>query len=172
MNKALLLSMVVCAGMTMLSGCTGFNKAIGKAKSSPDEFQVVVRAPLTLPPNFDLRPSEDQTVEATRNDAVSITDQVLTRSASTQAVGFDSLFAFDEIVDDIRTLVDEETIGVQIEKRLPVHVLFGGQPNVGPNLVADEETRRIRRAISEGDSLTATPTPAFDPVNNTPLAIE
>lgn len=172
MKKAFVLSMAACVGVSLLSGCTSFNKAIGKAKSSPDEFQVVVRPPLTLPPNFTLRPGDSEVAEPARNDAVSVTDQVLTQSATTEVKGLDSLFGLDRIDPNIRTRIDEETIGLQIEKRLPIQVLFGGQPNVGPNLVSDEEARRIRKALSEGESLTDSPTPAIDPVQKTPLAIE
>ena len=172
MKTPFLLSITALAGVVLLSGCSDFNRAVGKAKSAPDEFQVVVRPPLTLPPNFNFRPDDEEAVEPAGNDAVSVTDQVLTRSATTEVTGLDSLFAFDEIEPDIRTAVDEETIGIQIEKRLPIQILFGGTPNVGPNLVSDEEALRIRKALSAGDDITATPTPAVDPQHNTPLAIE
>ena len=172
MKTPFLLSMTALAGVVLLSGCSDFNRAVGKAKSAPDEFQVVVRPPLTLPPNFNFRPDVQEAAEPAGNDAVSVTDQVLTRSATTEVTGLDALFGFDEIEPDIRTAVDEETIGIQIEKRLPVQILFGGTPNVGPNLVSDEEALRIRKALSAGDDITATPTPAVDPQNNTPLSIE
>jgi len=35
-----------------LAGCSDFRRAIGDEKSTPDEFQVVVRPPLSLPPGF------------------------------------------------------------------------------------------------------------------------
>ena len=172
MKTSFLFSIAAMAGVVLLSGCSSFDKALGKTKNSPDEFQVVVRPPLTLPPNFNLRPDEDTSAQPASNDAVSLTNQVLTQSASTQVTGLDTLFGFDEIEPDIRTTVDEETIGIQIEKRLPIQILFGGQPNVGPNLVSESEALRIRRAIAKGEDLTSTPTPAIDPVQNTPLAIE
>ena len=39
-------------------GCSEAQKAFGLGKSPPDEFQVVARAPLSLPPNYNLRPPE------------------------------------------------------------------------------------------------------------------
>jgi hypothetical protein len=41
-----------------LSACAGgsVQKALGMGKRSPDEFAVVSRAPLVVPPDFDLRP--------------------------------------------------------------------------------------------------------------------
>lgn len=42
-----------------VSGCGGqVRQALGMTKQSPDEFQVVTHAPLTLPPDYNLRPPE------------------------------------------------------------------------------------------------------------------
>jgi hypothetical protein len=42
----------------MLPGCTDFRRALGMDRVGPDEFAVESRAPLTLPPEFDLRPPQ------------------------------------------------------------------------------------------------------------------
>ncbi len=49
---------IALAGVILitLSGCAGLTKAIGAEKSSPDEFAVVTKAPLVVPPDFALRP--------------------------------------------------------------------------------------------------------------------
>ena len=39
-----------------LSGCSDTRKALGIDKAPPDEFSVVSGAPLTMPPDFNLRP--------------------------------------------------------------------------------------------------------------------
>jgi hypothetical protein len=39
-----------------LAGCDTASKAFGLAKVTPDEFRVVTKAPLTLPPDYSLRP--------------------------------------------------------------------------------------------------------------------
>lgn len=49
-------SAVCLAGVLALSGCTGLKQSIGLEPTMPDEFEVVSRAPLTIPPDFDLRP--------------------------------------------------------------------------------------------------------------------
>ncbi|MEC7489468.1 MAG: DUF3035 domain-containing protein [Pseudomonadota bacterium] len=38
------------------NGCEGTREAMGIGKQSPDEFAVVTRAPLTMPPDYGLRP--------------------------------------------------------------------------------------------------------------------
>ena len=49
------MTVVLTAG---LSACSDFRRAIGEGKSAPDEFQVVVRAPLSLPPGFGDSPED------------------------------------------------------------------------------------------------------------------
>jgi len=39
-----------------LAGCDSASRAFGLAKVTPDEFRVVTKAPLTLPPDYSLRP--------------------------------------------------------------------------------------------------------------------
>ncbi|WP_269714560.1 DUF3035 domain-containing protein [Caulobacter sp. NIBR2454] len=39
-----------------LAGCQSASKALGMSKVTPDEFRVVTKAPLVLPPDFSLRP--------------------------------------------------------------------------------------------------------------------
>ena len=43
-------------GAFALGGCAETRKALGWEKSAPDEFRIVSRAPLTLPPDYGLRP--------------------------------------------------------------------------------------------------------------------
>lgn len=44
---------VLLAGLT---GCSDVKEVLGYTKQSPDEFQVYARAPLSLPPDYSLRP--------------------------------------------------------------------------------------------------------------------
>lgn len=39
-----------------LSGCQAAGRALGVTKVTPDEFRVVTKAPLTVPPDYSLRP--------------------------------------------------------------------------------------------------------------------
>ena len=49
---------LVASAVLALTACEGVKKQFGLAKQSPDEFRVVARAPLSLPPDFTLRPPE------------------------------------------------------------------------------------------------------------------
>ena len=57
-SRAVMAVLVMCGTGLALIGCSDFRKAIGEEKSSPDEFEVVVRPPLSLPPSLRrLRPN-------------------------------------------------------------------------------------------------------------------
>lgn len=50
---------VACACLSLaLPGCGDFRRAVGMDRVGPDEFAVESRAPLTIPPEFDLRPPQ------------------------------------------------------------------------------------------------------------------
>jgi Protein of unknown function (DUF3035) len=50
---------LVCAlGASLLTGCSDLKQMIGLEETMPDEFAVESRAPLTIPPDFNLRPPE------------------------------------------------------------------------------------------------------------------
>jgi len=51
-------STLCLAGTSLLAGCTDFKKSIGLEPTLPDEFAVESRAPLTIPPDFELRPPQ------------------------------------------------------------------------------------------------------------------
>jgi hypothetical protein len=55
MNKPITV-LAVLAAATAASGCASMQRALGAARSAPDEFRVVTQAPLTLPPDYSLRP--------------------------------------------------------------------------------------------------------------------
>jgi cell division septation protein DedD len=49
-----------------LSGCQGFREATGAAKLAPDEFLVITKSPLIIPPDFNLRPPTPGAPDANR----------------------------------------------------------------------------------------------------------
>jgi hypothetical protein len=58
MKRRLPLLAVASLSLILLSGCGDFRRAIGMDRVGPDEFAVESRAPLTIPPEFDLRPPQ------------------------------------------------------------------------------------------------------------------
>ncbi len=48
----------------MITGCSDFKETLGLERPTPDEFRVVSRAPLTVPPEFGLRPPAPGSVKS------------------------------------------------------------------------------------------------------------
>ena len=176
--QAMVLALMLIS-VLMLSACSGGDGLIG-GKNAPDEFEVVIRPPLTLPPNFTLRPNDDGDDTASASlanaqasvSAIGQSQNLLGTNNRANASSFEELFGTDQIVPNIRNIIDEETLGIQLDRRVPLEQIFGGQPEVGPDLDAAAEAFRIRQAIKDGRSLTDTPTFANDPLENIPLTIE
>ena len=62
-NNMYLIFMIII--LLFMSACSDFRRAIGTEKSSPNEFEVITRPPLSLPPDFMERPNKenlDQTI--------------------------------------------------------------------------------------------------------------
>ena len=157
-----------------LTACSGGNALNGR-KTSPDAFEVVVRPPLTLPPNFAARPNadgDDIAPPPSVIEAVEQAEQVLGTTPTQTASDFDALFGTHRIVPNIRRLIDEETLGLQLDSRIPIQELFGGAPEIGPDLDAGREAYRIRRAIIDGKPLTDTPSVGFDPISRESISLE
>lgn len=53
-NRVIVATALVAA--VGLTGCTSTRKALGMSKVTPDEFRVVSKAPLVVPPDYALRP--------------------------------------------------------------------------------------------------------------------
>jgi hypothetical protein len=51
------LTAILCAGFA-LNGCQYIREATAVTKQSPDEFTVITKAPLVIPPDFNLRPPQ------------------------------------------------------------------------------------------------------------------
>ena len=154
-----------------LSACSNFNRVVGNEKSTPDEFRVVVRPPLSLPPGFADTPED--IVEQGNSGALnsqSKTAQLL-GIKNIESTEFSGIFDFTSISDDIRTEIDEETYGIQLENRVPLQTLFGGLPDVGPFLDKMAEDARLRKALLTEQVPTAGGTKAIDPISNQPLNI-
>jgi len=64
-----------------LSGCSDTRKALGIDKAPPDEFSVVAGAPLTMPPDFNLRPPRSPSDKPPSDTAAQTGRQTVFRAA-------------------------------------------------------------------------------------------
>ncbi|MCB2082239.1 MAG: DUF3035 domain-containing protein, partial [Rickettsiales bacterium] len=143
-----------------LSACSGnqVRRNLGLAREAPDEFMVLARPPLSIPPDFDLRPptekgdadivsgkvgqSRNIVFRGTNNNSsLTTTDQMLLRKAGA-----------DQADPHIRNLLRADTV----ERKEEEEGWFGGLTNKFQNQAEDpmidpnaEETR-IKDNIESG----------------------
>lgn len=159
-----LASVALLAGVSAVSACsTDTGKILGLEKNKPDEFAVVSRAPLTLPPDYglrppdpegqrnqDLKPSQDAQRAVFGDDVVQRridAEAKLTRSGTTK--GEIALLNRTGAIDadpTIRRRVDEESAALAAEQDSFVDDLVFWRSKEKPGDIVDtaEETRRIQ----------------------------
>ena len=146
-----------------LFGCTGVKEKIGIINKSPDEFQVYEKKPLSVPPNFELRPpidgdkiaidSKDENIifneEVNTNESLTIEDEVLLISIG------------DKDSDkDIREVINNENLIREIDKPL-LDKILDFDPIIGVNkeenneLDPNLEKERINQLKEEGKLIDA-----------------
>ena len=61
------LMLTAACGAMGLSACTTTSKALGITKNAPNEFNILTKAPLVVPPEYNLRPPQIGTSSAENN---------------------------------------------------------------------------------------------------------
>jgi hypothetical protein len=171
-------SALTCAVMALiitplLSGCSDVRDAVGLTKKSPDEFQVVARPPLSIPPNFQLQPPRPG---APRPQTGEVRDQAealilgRTLKPKTSAIGAQlspgeakivARLNLDQNEPNIRKLVDAEVASFAYEDVYLIDkILFwleDGQPGIAVD--ATKESQRLRENDATGKPVTEGETP-------------
>ena len=157
-----LLALVAAASAT--SGCAAFGRAVGAGKASPDEFRVVSQAPLTLPPDYSLRPPRPgeprpQELQPAEEARQSLFGQDVGASASQGERQLVTDAHADATDPNIRDTIDFENQGIVHRNQGFVDRLlsFGGgggspsaplDPQAEQQRLADQDS--IRRATGGG----------------------
>jgi hypothetical protein len=171
--RALRAATLAVLAATLLSGCTDARKALGFEKAPPDEFQVVERAPLAMPPDFSLRPPSPGAVRPQEGNVRDQARQALVGSPrpstvisgqgrSTGDVTLLKKAGADMAQPGIRTLVNKETQSIADEsKSFTDKVVFWRKPDgpgAGEQLDATKEAQRLRenqalgRSVGDGET--------------------
>lgn len=174
---AAVFAIVVATGL--VSGCEKAREAFGLTKQPPDEFEVVTRAPLQLPPDFGLRPPRpgaQRPQEATvREEARRLLVDTSAGAARAKLPGGLSpgenailkRAGADDADPQIRQLVSREYSILEAEDRtLFDRVLFWRETPERPGTVidAEKEAQRLRENAAVG----APPTQGATPVITRP----
>ena len=164
---------VALAALTVLGGCDETRKALGQVKQPPDEFAVFQRAPLSLPPDYGLRPPAPG---SERPQAVNPRDQARAALGQRQPASDPSLANLSQgerqvlqlsggsrVDPAVRGQVNAETRDLEADSRsLADKIVFWRKPaEVGTAVDADKEAKRIRDAQTAGKPITDGKTPTI-----------
>jgi hypothetical protein len=162
-----------------LAGCGEAREAFGLARTTPDEFAVVPRAPLTLPPDYSLRPptpgaprpqEETTRTVAQRTILGGAVDSGPEVSGSGEQALLDRAGA-DEALPDIRQVVERESADLLVADQSFVNrLLFWREPQpLGEVVDARAEARRLAENAATGDPVTEGETPTIERRTRAPL---
>ena len=167
-GRLLLVALCLSGVAATTSGCENARRALGMEKQAPDEFAVVTRAPLTMPPDYGLRPpspgEERPQEQNTRTQArrILLGNGAAGGDAASQAVaegkftkGEAAILAKAGALDpdpNIRQEVNRESTAlVEANKGMFDKLLFWQKPQP-PGTVVDpeKEAQRLREASALG----------------------
>ena len=172
MKIKFLLIFIFLISTGMLSSCSDFRKAVGKEVVVPDEFSVAVTPSLIIPPGYDIDPKvlKNNDLEKT-NDNFNLNEEINIKDKK-DANSFSELFHTKNVPQDIRKLVDEETLGISLGERRGIDILFGNIPKTGVVIDPKKEAIRIKKNKLSKKNINSNPSPAFDINSGKPLLIK
>jgi DUF3035 family protein len=167
--RGIALPVVAAVGLsTALGGCTDFRRALGYEKVIPDEFAVVSRAPLAIPPDYSLRPpqpgaapSQEVAAQDRAKEAIfrasSPQQASLPAAASARSPGEGALLqaaGAPKADPEIREHVADDTaLAPQNQRGFVDKLLFwqkSGPPDTNEVIDPTKEAERIKQAQATG----------------------
>lgn len=152
----------------VLAGCGGTAEALGLGRNPPDEFSVVERPPLAMPPEFTLRPPQpgaprpqEVSMPERAQEALFGENKVSIGEGSTAEQALLAATGADRADPSIRATIDREAHEKVVgDKHLVDELLWWRDPKASATTVdSAAEAARIREAKEKGESVTQSPTP-------------
>ncbi len=163
---------ILLSGVLVLSACSRAKEELGLTRHAPDEFAVVKRAPLAMPPDYTMRPprpgtarpQEQRPEEQARTVIFGHEEKNTAKPASAEEALLQQ--AGTEVAQPgIREIVDRETATLEPHDKPVAKRLFGlGGKDKPPATVVDAkaEASRLRTNAEEGKPVTEGETPAIE----------
>lgn len=164
----------LCAAVALLSGCESARKTFSSEKTSPDEFAVYSRPPLSLPPEYKLRPPAPGTVRPQVDSAKYRAEQAILGNAvrkggvakplkgSTGVMALLRDTGALSTTPNIRALINEETsiLSTQDQAFVDKLIFWVDDKEPGSTVVdAKKEQKRIQENQALGKPLNEGVTP-------------
>jgi len=159
----------------MLAGCDtgGLSRTFGLSRDAPDEFTVTTRAPLSMPPDFTLRPPrpgaprpQEQSVQRQAEETL-VPQAALGSPVTTPSAGEQALLeqAGPPVPNTIRQEVNRDASVDSGDPGFVDKLLFWKktQPTSTVEVDPTKEAQRLRTNAALGDSLETGETPIIQP---------
>ena len=161
---------LVACGLVLLSGCSGggLSRTFGLTRDAPDEYTVTTRAPLSMPPEYNLRPPrpgaprpQEQSEREQAEEAL-VPQFALSSPQGGSSPGQAALVqqAGPAAPADIRSKVDQDARYAADNQGFVDKLLYWRTPNTQQTQVdAQKESQRLRQnaALGEGPDVGDTP---------------
>lgn len=174
-GKELLRPAVAVLALFALSACDTLKDELGMTKQSPDEFRVVARAPLSMPPDYNTlvtpNPGQPRPQEGTPTDQARTAvfgsetsgDTQTSNGSAGEAALLNSAGA-QNADPAIRQVVDQETNQINSESEYFLDSLIFWRDEPEPGVVVDpqKESQRIKENQALGRPITTGETPTIE----------
>lgn len=177
--KKMLLPMLLATAVLSLGACDTMKRELGMGRHSPDEFAVVKRAPLSLPPDYALRPpSTDYLPPASESTQQARTVLMGEKTTTTKAGGAETAFlekagAYDSD-PAIRAQINRDNGFIALQNRTVAdRLIFWEESNVKPDDVpasvvdAKAEAERLQKNKAEGNAVNTGQVPVIEKKKST-----
>ena len=173
MKKQYLLLTAVLLSLALAS-CSNVKKELGVGRNSPDEFTVVKRAPLTMPPDYSLRPPNDDGAPPASVIADQAKTALMGSSGSSTATGSAESLLLQKMGTSkadpsIRTIINQENGYIALQNQSVADKLIfwddpsKAQQNMPASVVdAKKEAERLKKNAEEGKPATEGEVPVIE----------
>ena len=159
---------MLLSGLVGLSGCSeGMTRTFGLTRDAPDEYTVTTRAPLSMPPDYNLRPPrpgaprpQEQSDRQQAEEAL-VPQLALGGPAGSSSPGQQALLSqVGPAPADTRRKVDQDAATDAGENGFIDKLLYWRKPDIGNTEVdAEKESARLRQNAALGQSPSVGDTP-------------
>ena len=168
------------SGVLLLAGCSGVQEQFSLTSTPPDEFKVTTRAPLAIPPDFNLRPPAPGEPRPQEGTATQQAKQVIFRASDSaeftleeamradgRTIGERALLIeaqADQAQSGIRQVVERESKTLREEDGYLYDVLVFWRDEEPPGQIidAEAEAKRLQENAALGKPVTAGETPTIE----------
>ena len=168
------------SGVLLLAGCSGVQEQFSLTSTPPDEFKVTTRAPLAVPPDFNLRPPTPGEPRPQEGTATQQAKQVIFRASDNAELTLEEAMRADgrtlgerallieaqadQAQSGIRQVVERESKTLREEDGYLYDVLVFWRDEEPPGQIidAEAEAKRLQENVALGKPVTAGETPTIE----------